>query len=248
VPAIVTGKPEVLGGTAVRRDATGLGVVICLEAILEYLGWELSGSRVALQGCGKVGAVAAREVARRGARIVAVTDVAGGVANERGLDLDALDRWVGGSRFIRGFPEGEPLTREQALTVPCDLLIPAALEHQITADNAAELDCKLVLEAANGPTTPEADRILGERQIPVVPDLLANGGGVAVSYYEWAQDIQREAWTAEHVLERLRRQINDSVARVLAAAERWGVDWRTAAQGVGIEPVAEASEMRAVYP
>ncbi len=248
VPAIVTGKPEVLGGTALRRDATGLGVVICLEAILDHLGWELAGSRVAIQGYGKVGAVAARELARRGARIVAVTDVAGGVANEGGLDLDALDRWVGGSRFIRGFPEGEEIDRRQVLTLPCDVLIPAALEHQITAENANDVDCRLVVEAANGPTTPEADRILADRQIPVVPDLLANGGGVAVSYYEWAQDIQREAWTAEHVLERLRRQMNDAVARVLAAAERWGVDWRTAAQGVGIEPVAQASEMRAVYP
>ena len=248
VPAIVTGKPEVLGGTALRRDATGLGVVICLEAILDHLGWELAGSRVAIQGYGKVGAVAARELARRGARIVAITDVAGGVANERGLDLEAVERWVSGSRFLRGFPEAQEIARDAVLTVPCDVLVPAALERQITAENAAALDCKLVLEAANGPTTPEADRILAERQIPVVPDLLANGGGVAVSYYEWAQDIQREAWTPEHVLERLRGQMNDAVARVLAASERWGVDWRTAAQAVGIEPVAEASEMRAVYP
>ncbi len=248
VPAIVTGKPEVLGGTALRRDATGLGVVICLEAIIEHLGWELAGSRVAVQGYGKVGAVAARELARRGAKVVAITDVAGGVANEGGLDLEAVERWVDGSRFIRGFPEGQPISRDEVLTVPCDILIPAALEGQITAENAHDLDCRLVVEGANGPTTPEADRILAERGIPVVPDLLANGGGVAVSYYEWAQDIQREAWTNEHVLERLRSQMNDAVARVLAAADRWSVDWRTAAQAVGIEPVAEASEMRAVYP
>jgi glutamate dehydrogenase (NAD(P)+) len=248
VPAIVTGKPEVLGGTALRRDATGLGVVICLEAILDHLGWELAGSRIAVQGYGKVGAVAARELARGGAKVVAITDVAGGVANEGGLDLEAVERWVAGSRFLRGFPEAEAIGREDVLTIPCDVLIPAALERQITAENAADVNCKLIIEGANGPTTPEADRILADRGIPVVPDLLANGGGVAVSYYEWAQDIQREAWTAERVLERLRDQMNDAVARVLAAADRWSVDWRTAAQAVGIEPVAQASEMRAVYP
>jgi glutamate dehydrogenase/leucine dehydrogenase len=201
-----------------------------------------------VQGYGKVGAVAARELTRRGAKVVAITDVAGGVANERGLDLEAVERWVAGSRFLRGFPEAESIGREEVLTVPCDVLIPAAIEGQITADNAADLDCKLIIEGANGPTTPEADRILADRGIPVVPDLLANGGGVAVSYYEWAQDIQREAWTAEHVLERLRDQMNDAVRRVLEASERWSVDWRTAAQAVGIEPVAQASEMRAVYP
>ncbi len=169
VPAIVTGKPEVLGGTALRRDATGLGVVICLEAILEHLGQQLEGRRIAVQGYGKVGSVAARELARRGARVVAVTDVAGGVANEGGLDLEALDRWVEGSRFIRGFPEGEQIARDQVLTVPCDVLIPAALEHQITADNAADLRCELVVEAANGPTTPEADRILSRPRDPDRP-------------------------------------------------------------------------------
>jgi glutamate dehydrogenase (NAD(P)+) len=248
VPAIVTGKPEVLGGTAVRRDATGLGVVYCLEAILEHLDLELKGRRIAIQGFGKVGAVAARELAHRGALIVAVTDVAGGVANPRGLDVEDLARWVSGSRFIRGFPGGEPIAGDEVLTIPCDVLLPAALECQITADNAAALDCALVIEGANGPTTPEADRILAERGIPVVPDLLANAGGVAVSYYEWATDIQRETWSDQHVLERLRTQMEGGVAKVLAAADRWSVDWRTAAQAVGIEPVAEASEMRAVYP
>jgi glutamate dehydrogenase (NAD(P)+) len=248
VPAIVTGKPEVLGGTALRRDATGLGVVFCLESILEHLGWEVSGRRVAIQGYGKVGAVAASELARRGALVVAVSDVGGGVANEHGLDLEALAGWVRGSRFVRGFPGGEEVGREELLTVPCDILIPAALERQITEANAGQLDCELVVEAANGPTTPEADRILADRGIAVVPDLLANGGGVTVSYYEWAQDIQREAWSDAHVLDRLRTQMEEAVARVLAAADRWGVDWRTAAQAVGIEPVAEASRLRAIYP
>lgn len=248
VPAIVTGKPEVLGGSALRRDATGLGVVFCLESILDHLGWNLDGRRVAIQGFGKVGAVAARELTKRGARVVAVTDVAGGTANEDGLDLEALGEWVRASRFIRGFPGGERIDSAEVLTVPCDVLLPAALECQITADNADDLDCELVIEGANGPTTPEADRLLADRGIPVVPDVLANGGGVTVSYYEWAQGIQREAWSEETLLERLRTQMADAVARVLAAAERWEVDWRTAAQAVAIEPVAEASRLRAVYP
>jgi len=248
VPAIVTGKPEVLGGTALRRDATGLGVVFCLEAILAHLERELTGMRVSIQGYGKVGAVVARELRRRGARIVAVTDVAGGIANDEGLDLAALDEWIAGKRFIRGFPGGEAIGRDDALAIPCDVLVPAALERQITADNAAALETSLIVEAANGPTTPEADEILAQRAIPVVPDLLANGGGVTVSYYEWAQDIQREAWSDEHVLERLRAQMERAVARVLEAAERWQVGWRTAAQAVAIEPVADASRLRAVYP
>ena len=248
VPAIVTGKPEVLGGTAVRRDATGLGVVYCLESFLERIDWELPGRRVAIQGFGKVGAVLARELARRGARVVAITDVAGGTANEAGLDLEALAEWVGGNRFIRGFPGGEAIGRDEVLTVPCDILAPAALERQITAENAPELECSVVIEAANGPTTPEADRILAERGIPVIPDVLANGGGVSVSYYEWAQDMQREAWSQDDVRARLERQIRAATEKVIAAAETWSVDWRTAAQAVGIEAVAEASRLRAVYP
>ena len=248
VPAIVTGKPEVLGGTALRRDATGLGVVFCVEGILARLERELRGMRVAVQGFGKVGAVVARELDRRGAKIVAVSDVAGGVANEAGLDLAALGEWLAKERFLRGFPGGERIDRDEVLVVPCDLLVPAALERQITAENAGRLDTGLVVEGANGPTTPEADAILAERGIPVVPDLLANGGGVTVSYYEWAQDMQREAWSDEHVVTRLHRQMESAVGRVLAAADRWGVDWRTAAQAVAIEPVADASRLRAVYP
>jgi glutamate dehydrogenase (NAD(P)+) len=248
VPAIVTGKPEVLGGTAVRRDATGLGVVFCLERILDHLGWKLDGKRVAVQGFGKVGAVAARELVLRGATVVAVTDVAGGIANPDGLDIAALIDWVDGARFVRGFSGGDEIGRDEVLATECDIVIPAALERQITADNAASLECELVVEAANGPTTPEADQILADRGIKVVPDILANGGGVAVSYYEWAQGIQREAWSDESVLARLRTQMDAAVANVLAAAERWDIDWRTAAQAVGIQPVAEASELRSIYP
>jgi len=248
VPEIVTGKPVVLGGTAGRGRATGLGVVFALEAVAEHLGLPIEGQRVVVQGFGKVGAVIAHELASREAIIVGVTDVAGGVVNERGLDLEALSSWVGEHRFIRGFPGGEPAGRLEILRTPCDFLIPAALERQITEENAAELECSLIVEAANGPTTPEAEDILGEREIPVIPDVLANAGGVTVSYYEWVQGVQREAWTGEDISTRLEGRMHDACERVLGVAEQHGTDWRTAAQAAAIERVAEASRVRAIYP
>ncbi|MFL5906292.1 MAG: Glu/Leu/Phe/Val family dehydrogenase [Solirubrobacterales bacterium] len=248
VPEIVTGKPEVLGGTEGRRAATGLGVVFALEAALEHLGWELAGQRVVVQGFGKVGSVVAGELAQRGAKVIGLTDVAGGVVNEDGLDLTALGAWVAEHGFIRGFPGGEAVGRMDVLKTPCDLLIPAALERQITDENVREIDCKMVVEAANGPTTPEADAILAERGIPVVPDVLANGGGVTVSYYEWVQDVQREMWSATDIAARLERTLRGGMERVLNAANRYDTDWRTAAQALAIERVAEASRLRAIYP
>jgi glutamate dehydrogenase (NAD(P)+) len=248
VPEIVTGKPAVLGGTEGRRAATGLGVIFALEAVMEHLGWEVAGQRAVIQGFGKVGSVIADELVRRGASVVAITDVAGGVANEAGLDIAELHAWVAEHDFIRGFPGGERVGRLDVLKTPCDLLIPAALERQITDENAAELDCRMVVEAANGPTTPEGDRILAERGIPVVPDVLANGGGVTVSYYEWVQDVQREMWSAEQIAERLERKMRAAMTRVLDAAESHSRDWRTAAQALAIERVAEASRLRAIYP
>jgi glutamate dehydrogenase (NAD(P)+) len=247
VPGIVTGKPEALGGTEGRRVATGLGVVFCVEAALEHLGWDLAGQRVVVQGFGKVGGVIAGELAERGARLVAVADVSGGVVNESGLDVDALAAWIQEYEFLRGFPGGDGVGRRDVLTVPCDILIPAALERQITEENVAGIDCRLVVEAANGPTTPEADRALAERGIPVVPDVLANAGGVTVSYYEWVQDIQRERWSAQDVIKRLEGQMRAAADRVLNA-KGYGPDWRTAALSIGIERVAEASRLRAIYP
>ncbi len=248
VPEIVTGKPPVLGGTEGRRAATGLGVVFTTEAAMQHLGWELVGKRVVIQGFGKVGGVIADELAQRGAKVIGVTDVAGGVANEDGLDLKALHAWVGEHGFIRGYPGGDPVGRLDVLELPCDLLIPAALEQQITGENARDLDCAMVIEAANGPTPPEGDEILAERGIPVLPDVLANAGGVTVSYYEWVQGMQREKWSSEVIADRLERRMHSAMARVVEAAERHSVDWRTAAQALAIERVAEASRLRAIYP
>ena len=248
VPEIVTGKPLVLGGTAGRKFATGMGVVYCIEAVLDHLGDGLAHKRAAVQGFGNVGAVVARELAARGATIVAVSDVTAGVVDPDGLDLHAVMEWVGEHRFLRGCPAGEDVSRVAVLEVPCDILVPAALEHQVTVDNVDRLDCKLVVEAANGPVTPEADRVLAARGIPVVPDLLANAGGVTVSYFEWVQDQQKYSWTDAEIASRLQRHLRTGLRRVVDTADQLGVDWRAAAYCVGIERVAEAARFRAIYP
>lgn len=247
VPEIVTGKPVVLGGTEGRRTATGLGVVFCLESVLEHLGWDVADQRVVVQGFGNVGGVICAELARRGARIVGVADVAGGLHNEAGIDVEALLAHQKEHRFLRGFPGADAVSKTDVLEAPCDIVVPAALECQITDENAGALDTRLVVEAANGPTTPEADAILAERGIPVVPDILANGGGVTVSYYEWAQGVQREAWSADDVTRRLERGMREATASVLDG-DGLAPDWRTRAHAIAIRRVAEAASMRAIYP
>jgi glutamate dehydrogenase (NAD(P)+) len=223
-------------------------VVFCIEAVLEHLSLPLEGQRVVVQGFGNVGSVLARELHARGAVIVGVSDVTGGVVAERGLDIEALLAWVSEHRFLRGFPGGGAVSRTEVLEASCDLLVPAAVERQITEANAGRLDCRVVIEAANGPTTPEADALLAERGILLVPDVLANAGGVTVSYFEWVQDQQKIAWNADEIATRLRSQLRDSFGRVIEFADRTHVDWRTAAQAVAISRVAEAARLRAVYP
>jgi glutamate dehydrogenase (NAD(P)+) len=248
VPEVVTGKPVVLGGTAGRQAATGLGAVVCIDAALERLGWELAGMRVVVQGLGNVGAVIAREVVARGVRVVAVSDVTGGLAHPDGLDVEAVLAWLAERRFLRGCPLGEEVGRREVLEVPCDILVPAALERQITEENAERLDCRLVAEAANGPTTPEADEILARRGIVVLPDVLVNAGGVTVSYFEWVQDQQKYFWTEDEVAQRQERLLRQAFDRMVRAADHWHVSWRTAALAVAIERVAEALRLRAIYP
>ncbi len=248
VPEIVTGKPAVLGGTEARRRSTGLGVVYAIEALLERLGWELAGRRVVVQGFGNVGATAAEELHARGARVVGVSDVQGGIVAHAGLDIPAVVAWRERGGQLADFPGAQPVGRAEVLETPCDILVPAALEQQITAENAPRIDCGLVVEAANGPTTPEAERLLAERGIRILPDILANAGGVTVSYFEWVQAHQKYAWDVEDIQQRLRRQMGTSVGRVAIAAERLGTDWRTAAMAVAVERVAQAARLRAVYP
>jgi len=248
VPEIVTGKPVVLGGTEGRQPATALGAVYVLEAMLERLAWSMAGQRVVIQGFGNVGSVLAAELHNRGAKVLAVSDVEGGIASARGLDIPAVLRWKDEHRYLSGFPDGEPISREAVLELPCDVLVPAALERQITGENVDRLQCKLVVEAANGPTTPDADRVLAERGIPVLPDVLVNAGGVTVSYFEWVQSHQKYAWDIVEIQDRLRVQMRAALARVLEAAAELDLDYRTAALSVAVARVAEAARLRAIYP
>ncbi|MEA2297961.1 MAG: glutamate dehydrogenase [Solirubrobacteraceae bacterium] len=249
VPEIVTGKPLVLGGTVGRQAATGSGVVICLEAALARRGSSVDGCRVAIQGFGNVGSVIARELHDRGAVIVGLSDVSGAITDPAGLDVPTLLAWsLEGSRFLRDWPGAVHVSRTEVLEVDCDVLVPAALERQIDAERAARISCRLVVEAANGPTTPEADAVLAARGITVVPDILANAGGVTVSYFEWVQDQQKFFWGADEVATRMRQLMHSAFERVIEAAERLDVSWRTAALSVAIERVAEAARMRSLYP
>jgi glutamate dehydrogenase (NAD(P)+) len=248
VPASVTGKPVALGGTPGRQRATGLGAVFTLEAALERLGWPLAQQRVAIQGFGNVGAVAAHELQARGARVVALSDVSGAIANPGGLDVARVAEWGREHGSVVGFPDAETIDRDMLLELPCDVLIPAALEHQITDANAPRLQCRIVAEAANGPTTPAADEILADRGISVLPDVLTSGGGVTVSYFEWVQGHQKYIWTPAEVRERLRAQMRHALEQVVTTAEQLEVDLRTAALSVAVRRVAEAAKLRAVFP
>ena len=245
---VVTGKPVVLGGTTGRREATGLGVVYVIEAMCEKIGMDLREARVAIQGFGNVGAVAASELHAIGARVVAVSDHSAGVVDADGLDIAALARWTAQNGVLEGYPGATQVGPRDVLEVPCEIVIPAARERQITAENAPRLQCQVVVEAANGPTTPEAEAILHERGILIVPDVLANAGGVTVSYFEWVQDHQRYSWDELDVQERLRRQLRAAFGRVIDAADRLGCDWRMAALSVAIERVSQAARMRGIYP
>jgi len=248
VPEIVTGKPSVLGGTDARQPATGLGVVYVIEAMRERLDWPLRDSSAVVQGFGNVGSVVAAQLHARGARVIAVSDRTGGLVDEQGLDIPGVTRWVAEHRVLEGCPLGAAVGRSEVLEVPCDMLVPAALERQITTENAGRLETRMVVEAANGPTTPEADAVLSDRGIRVLPDVLANAGGVTVSYFEWVQDQQRYLWDTAEIERRLRKVLRGAVDRVLDTAERFDVDLRTAATAAAVERVAEAAHRRAIYP
>jgi glutamate dehydrogenase (NAD(P)+) len=248
VPEIVTGKPAVLGGTEARRPATGLGVVYVTQAVLDRLDWDIREQRVVVQGFGNVGSVAALELHRLGATVVGVSDHTCGIVDPKGLDVPAIVEWIAEHRFLENCPIGRQVGRVEVLEQPCDVLIPAAIERQITSENAGNLDCRLIVEAANGPTTPEAERILEERGIRVVPDILANAGGVTVSYFEWVQDQQKYTWEVAQIKDRLRMQLRTATTKVADATARLELDWRTAAMTVAVKRVAEAAKLRAIYP
>lgn len=248
VPAVVTGKPIELGGSYGRREATGRGVVTCLLQGCRHLDLPLEDARVAVQGYGNVGETVARLAAIQGCRVVAVSDLKGAIYNPRGLDLRAVDAWVRENRFLQGFPDADTTSNAELLEVPCEVLVPAAIQNQITEENADRLQCRLLVEGANGPTTLEADAILAERGVFVVPDILANAGGVVVSYFEWVQGLQQFFWTEQEVNDRLIALMQRAFRDVLGRAELEGGDLRTAALQRGIGRVREAKRRRGVFP
>lgn len=243
-PAVVTGKPLHLFGSAGRDEATGRGVVIALEEALQDARQELNGTTVALQGFGNVGGHAARLVAERGGKVVAVADHKGGVANGAGLDIPALRAWASEHRTVAGFPGGDAIEGSEIITWPADVLIPAALEDAIDKDNASDVRARIIVEAANAPTTPEAAALLHANDVVVVPDILANAGGVSVSYFEWVQNVQRFQWELDEINEKLERVMRRAYASVRDVAKQKKCDLRTAAFVLAIQRVGRAALSR----
>ena len=248
VPEIVTGKPVALGGSLFRHEATGAGVVMVIERACERLGWNLADQRCVVQGFGNVGGIAAQELVSKGATVLAVSDISGGVYAEDGLELAAARAWVAAHGALADLPGTDHVTNAELLELPCDVLVLAALEDQLTGENAPRIDTKIVVEGANGPTSIEADSILGERGIPVLPDVLTNAGGVTVSYFEWVQDLGRLFWTRDEIRARLAEKLADAFDRVWALAEKNGISLRQAALVAGINEVAGALRARGIYP
>ena len=245
---VVTGKPIALGGSLGRKEATGRGVFTVGEQAAQRLGLPLAGARVAVQGLGNVGGVAARLFADAGARVVAVQDHGGTIYREAGLEMPALLAYVAQRGSVRGFAGGEVLADAAFWSVPCDILIPAALEQQITADNAEQIQARLVIEGANGPTTPEADDILAERGILVVPDVIANAGGVTVSYFEWVQDFSSFFWSEDEINARLVRIMQEAFEAIWKVADEHRVSLRTATFIIACKRMLQARELRGLYP
>jgi glutamate dehydrogenase (NAD(P)+) len=245
--AVVTGKPIELGGSLGRREATGRGVMIVAREAARHNHFSLKGAKVAIQGFGNVGSISALLLAREGAKIVAITDYEGGLYDESGIDVNRLIDYAEKHRTVDGYPMGEPLTNEDLFKLPVDILIPAALENQITMDNAAGIRAKIIVEGANGPTTPDAHRYLHEHGVFVVPDILANSGGVTVSYFEWVQDRYGYFWTENEVNQRLEAKMCEAFQAVLETALKYKVDMRTAAYIVAINRVATVTKMRGMY-
>ena len=248
VPGVVTGKPIAIGGSVGRADATGQGVVYTIADVARRSGFELDGSSVAVQGFGNVGEATARLLQEAGARVVAITDVHGGVARPEGLDVPFLRRYLAEHGTIAGAPGTQPIDNEELFGLDVDVLVLAALEGQITAANADSVRARILAEAANGPVTPDADPILRRNGVEVIPDILCNAGGVIVSYFEWAQNRAAVAWTLDEINERLRRQILTAADAVWARAGADEIEPRLAAQAIAVERVAEATKLRGLYP
>ncbi|HWD94676.1 MAG TPA: Glu/Leu/Phe/Val dehydrogenase [Verrucomicrobiae bacterium] len=249
VPSIVTGKPVGLGGSLGRREATGRGVAYLVNRATDALGLDMSKCTAVVQGYGNVGSVTALSLARYGAKVIAVSDVNGGIYNKNGLDLWKLEKHVAEKKTVEGFSESEPVSNEQLLLLPCEILVPAALERQITEANAASIKCRILAEAANGPTTPDADVILNQRpEIFLIPDILCNAGGVVVSYFEWVQDLQSFFWGETEVVDKLFRILENAWTQILNASRKEKIPMRLAAMSLGVKRVQEAKRVRGLFP
>jgi glutamate dehydrogenase (NAD(P)+) len=248
VPEIVTGKPIAIGGSVFRHEATGAGVVMVIARACERLGWSLAAQGCVVQGFGNVGAIAALELHARGARVLAVSDVSGGIHSPEGLDIPALQAYVNENGSLDGCEAGRRITNEDLLELECDVLVLAAREDQITVENAPNVRARMIAEGANGPTSLEADALLALRGIPVLPDILTNAGGVTVSYFEWVQDLGRLFWTRDEIRAKLAEKLSDAFDRVWDLAEGRGVSLRTAALVSGIRQVSAALEARGIFP
>ncbi len=248
VPGVVTGKPISLGGSEGRNEATARGTVFCIIEAARHNGIDLGKARVAIQGFGNAGSIAARLISEEGSTVVAVSDSTGGIHNPDGLDIHRVIAWKKEHGTVQGFPGSTDVSNADVLEVECDILIPAALENQITARNAGNIKAKIVAEAANGPTTPEADQILFKDWKFMIPDILCNAGGVTVSYFEWVQDLNRDHWSEQVVNAKLKEIMVKAFQETLAIARREQCDMRTAAYLLAVQRVADATAMRGLYP
>ena len=248
VPGVVTGKPISLGGSEGRNEATARGTVFCVIEAARHLGIELPKARVAIQGFGNAGSIAARLIVDEHATVVAVSDSTGGIHAPGGLDIPKVIKWKQEHGTVQGFPGATDISNAEVLEVECEILIPAALENQITARNAGNIKARLIAEAANGPTTPEADEILFKDSKFMIPDILCNAGGVTVSYFEWVQDLNRDHWSESVVNAKLKEIMVRSFSEVLAVARREQCNMRTAAYLLAVKRVADAMELRGLYP
>jgi glutamate dehydrogenase/leucine dehydrogenase len=248
IPGVVTGKPICLGGSLGRNEATGRGVFYTIECACVHLGMPLKGATVAVQGFGNAGSIAAQLLHAAGAKVIAVSDSTSGVYNKNGLDIPELIHMKALTGHVEGFPESVPIDHAELLALKCDILVPSALENAIHAENASAVGAKIIAEAANGPVTPEADRILESKGVFVIPDILCNAGGVTVSYFEWVQDEQHLFWEAQDVYNRLERVMKTAFRDVLKIHLDRNVPMRIAANILGIGRVAEAVQIRGVYP
>jgi len=246
--AVVTGKPIILGGSQGRKEATGRGVVTVTLAALSKMGLMPNKTSVVVQGFGNVGSVSAKLMYEQGAKVIAISDISGGYYNKEGIDIpDAIQYMTDNNRSIEGYPSADPISNEELLQLTCDVLIPAAKEDQINSKNAHKIDAKIISEGANGPVTANADSILEDNGVMVIPDILANAGGVTVSYFEWVQDRQGYFWTEERVNRRLNRMMRSAFDNLYGVADKHSITLRQAAYVYAIDRVAETLKLRGIY-